>query len=339
MALTLGELADKVGGKVVGDRQTTISCVATLQNAKPSSIAFLANRSYRKYLVDTKASAVILSREDADLCPVDAIVTESPYLAYARIAALLNPDAPVEPGIHPTAVVSENARVDPTAWVGPQVVIEDRADIGANVFVGPGCVIGQGAQIGAATRLVANVTICHHCVIGQRVIIHPGVVIGSDGFGIANDDGVWVKVPQLGIVRIEDDVEIGANTSIDRGALDDTIIGEGAKLDNQIQIAHNVRVGAHTAIAGCVGIAGSATIGAHCALGGGVGVVGHLHIADHVQVTGMSMVTRSIEKPGVYSSGTPLQPNDLWHKNFARFRHLDELARRIRALEKKIGQD
>lgn len=339
MALTLGELAQQVGGEVVGDASVVIRAVATLQNAGPSSISFLANPGYRKYLATTRAGAVIVQRQDVEACPVNALVVDAPYLTYARIAGILNPVSPFAPGIHATAVVASSAQVAESAWIGPHCVVEEDVVVGPNTFVGPGCWLGKGVTLGAGGELVGKVTVCAGCAIGDRAIIHPGVVIGSDGFGIANDGGRWIKVPQLGSVRIGDDVEIGSNTTIDRGALEDTLIADGVKLDNQIQVAHNVRIGAHTAIAGCVGIAGSATIGAHCAIGGGVGIVGHSHIADHVQVTGMSFVSKSIDVPGVYSSGTPLERNDLWRKNFVRFRQLDEIARRLRALEKKSKQD
>lgn len=339
MALVLRELAAQVGAELVGDPDGLIARVATLQDAGPDAVTFLANPAYRRYLTSTKAGVVILRREDLEQCPVAALVTDNPYAAYARAAAALNPAPAVTGGIHPTAVLGANTRVDASACIGPQCAIEDEVHIGPGVYVGPGCVIGSASEIGAGTRLVANVTVCHGSVIGCNVLVHPGVVIGSDGFGIANEGGRWIKVPQLGRVRIGDQVEIGANTTIDRGAIGDTVLEEGVKLDNQIQIAHNVWIGAHTAIAGCVGIAGSARIGRHCAIGGGAGVLGHLEIADHVQVTAMSLVTRSIHESGVYSSGTPLQPNEQWRKNFAHFRRLDDMARRLRALEKKINAE
>lgn len=337
MEFTLGELARETDCRVIGDPEHVITRVATLQNAEAGSVAFLSNPAYRAFLRSTGATAVIVSETDAKDCPVAALVSENPYLTYARVAALLNPPRPVEPGIHPTAVVAESAAVASSAWVGPQCVVEPGAQIGADSYIGPGCVIGRNAVVGSGSRLVARATVCEISVIGQNTIIHPGAIVGSDGFGIANDEGEWVKVPQIGRVLIGDNVEVGANTTIDRGSVEDTVIEEGVKLDNQIQIAHNVRIGAHTAIAGCVGIAGSAKIGKHCAIGGGVGIVGHISIVDHVQITGMSFVTKSIKKPGVYSSGTPLQSNDDWRRNFARLRSLDEMARRLHALEKKLN--
>lgn len=332
----LAELAERTGARLVGDPGRIVTEVATLAEAGPQAISFLANPRYRRYLPHTQAGAVILAEEDLADCPVDALVSSNPYLTYARVAALLAPPEPVRSGIHPAAVVADGAEVDPTAWIGPQAVVEAGARVGPGVLVGPGSVVGAGAELGADTRLVARVTVCHGVRIGARVVLHPGAVIGSDGFGIANDAGSWVKVPQLGTVVIGDDVEIGANTSVDRGALGDTVIEEGVRIDNQVQVAHNVFIGAHTAIAGCVGISGSARVGRHCLLAGGVGIVGHLEIADHVTVTGMSMVTRSIRKPGVYSSGLSVMPNDQWNRIQARLRRLDELARRVRELEQRI---
>lgn len=333
MVRTLGQLAEHVGGDVRGDANCKITGIATLQNAKAGDISFLANPRYTRYLSVTAASAVILTEEYRMDCPTNALVVTDPYLSYALIAALLSPPVVMQQGRHPSAVIDPASTIDPTAWVGPHSVIEEGVEIAAQVMVGPGCFIGRNSRIGAGSRLVANVTVCHGSRIGNRSVIHPGVVIGSDGFGLANDGGSWVKVPQLGAVTIGDDVEIGANTTIDRGALDDTVIEDGVKLDNQIQVAHNVYIGAHTAIAGCTGIAGSARIGARCTIGGGVGIVGHTEIADDVHITGMSFVAHSIRKPGVYSSGTPLESNHDWRKNYARFHHLDDMARRLRHLE------
>lgn len=339
MTWTLQELAERIGAEVAGDGGVQIDGVSALEDAHPGTVTFLANPRLRRHLHSTRAAAVILRREDAGDCPVPALVTDNPYLAYARVAALLFPEEPARAGVHQTAVVAGDAKVDPSASVGPHVVIDQGATIGAGAVIGPGSVIGKRTSIGARTRLVANVTVTHDCVIGCDCLIHPGVVLGSDGFGIANDAGRWVKVPQLGRVVLGDWVEIGANTTVDRGAIHDTVIEEGVKIDNLVQVAHNVRIGAHTAIAGCTGIAGSATIGAHCAIGGGVGIAGHLEICDRVQLTGMSFVTKSVREPGVYSSGMPLETNEAWQKNVARLRHLDDLARRLRALEKKIDKD
>jgi UDP-3-O-[3-hydroxymyristoyl] glucosamine N-acyltransferase len=339
LKLTLKEIAAEVNAEIVGDPDCQIEGVATIQNATSGSITFLSNRSYKKYLESTDASAVILTRDDVSHCPVSALIVENPYLVYARVASLLNPPEEFGAGVHPSAVVMEGCKIAKSAFIGANCVIERAAQVDENCYIAPGSVIGEQSRIGANTRLYSNVTVYHDVTIGRNCILHSGVVVGSDGFGIANDNGVWEKVPQLGSVRIGDNVEIGANTTIDRGALEDTVIEDGVKLDNQIQVAHNVIIGAHTAIAGCVGIAGSAHIGRYCAIGGGAVILGHLKIADKVQITAMSMVTKSIKEPGVYSSGTPLQPNHLWHKNFVRFRQLDEMARKIRELEKKLEQE
>jgi UDP-3-O-[3-hydroxymyristoyl] glucosamine N-acyltransferase len=265
-------------------------------------------------------------------------VVSNPYLGYARVAAMLAPEQPACHGIHSTAYVSEGATVDASAYIGPHAVVEDDASVGARSHIGPGCIIGRGATIGADCLLRANVTICHGVRVGDRALMHPGVVIGADGFGIANDGGVWVKVPQLGAVTIADDVEIGANTTIDRGALADTVIEQGVKLDNLIQIGHNVRIGAHTAIAAGVAIGGSATIGKRCTIGGASSIAGHLEIADDVHLTATSSVPNSITEPGIYSSGMPIQDNRSWRRNVARLRQLDDMARRLRRLEKKLDE-
>lgn len=337
MGLTLGELAERTGAELRGDAALPIDGVCTLQDGRPGRITFLANPQYRKHLGTTRAAAVILAAADLPDCPVAALVSANPYATYARVAGLLGMEAPAVPGSHPSAVIAADSRIDPSASIGPLCVIESGAEIARGVVIGPGCVVGRGAQIGADTRLVANVTLCHGVRLGQRCLIHPGAVIGSDGFGLAKEAGRWQKVPQLGSVRIGDDVEVGANTSIDRGALEDTVIADGVKLDNQIQVAHNVQIGEHTAVAGCVGISGSARIGAHCMLAGGVGVVGHLEIADGTVVTGMSMVTKTITEPGVYSSGLAAMPGDQWNKIVARLRRLDDMARRLQALERELN--
>lgn len=338
MSITLTELARRIGARLVGDGNSVISGVATLAGALPGTITFLTNPRYRKHLQATQAGAVILREDDLEFCPTSALVVANPHLAFARAAELFVPAADAAPGIHPTAVVADTARIEPGASIGAHTVIGAGCVIGADVVIGPGCVLEHDVSIGAATRLVANVTIYYGCRIGARGLIHAGAVIGSDGFGFANDRGTWIKVPQLGAVVVGDDVEIGANTSIDRGAIEDTLIEDGVKLDNQIQVAHNVRVGAHTIMAGCVGVAGSAIIGKHCAIGGGAGIVGHLEIADGVTITGMSMVTKSLKEPGVYSSGTPLDHSEQWHKNAVRFKQLDEMARRLKQLEKELEE-
>lgn len=335
---TLGEIAAVSGTRLQGgDPARVVTGVASLDSAGAGQLSFLIHPRYRHYLTATHAAAVILSPSDVAACPVPALVADNPHTAYARAAALFEPVTESRKGIHPTAWIHPTAQIAVDAWIGPHCTVEADAIVEAGVSVGPHCVIGEQVIIGAASRLVAQVTICHRVRLGCRVLVHPGVVIGSDGFGLALEhDGRWLKVPQLGSVQIGDDVEIGANTTIDRGALEDTVIEDGVKLDNQIQVAHNVRIGSHSALAGCVGIAGSARIGRHCMLGGGVGVAGHLTIADRVQVTGMSLVAQSITQSGIYSSGLAVAPNRLWNKISARLRRLDELFRRLAALEKTI---
>ncbi|MFC1602674.1 UDP-3-O-(3-hydroxymyristoyl)glucosamine N-acyltransferase [Pseudomonadota bacterium] len=334
----LDDLAHKVNARLVGDADCIISNLSVLQDAEPGSISFLSNRKYRKYLKTTKASAVILAQEFLDDCPTNALVSDNPYLIFAKIAQLIAPSPAQKAGQHASAIVASSARIESSARIGPGVVIEDDVVIGAGVDIGAGSVIGKGCQIGDESRLVANVTLCCDVTIGRRALIHPGAVIGSDGFGLANDDGVWVKVSQLGSVRIGDDVEIGANTTIDRGAIKDTVIESGVKLDNQIQIAHNVEIGAHTAIAACVGIAGSTKIGKQCTLAGGVGVVGHLEIADNVHFSAQTLVTRSFTEPGYFSGNLPAVPNNVWRRTIARVRQLEETTQRVRHLEQQCQQ-
>ena len=339
MSYSLRDIAERLGGQVHGDESCRIDHVATLAEAGPGGIGFLSNRRYRAQLLTTRASAVILDKECLSSCPVAALVVLNPYLGYARVAVLFEPQQPVPVGIHPTAYVSDKASVDTSAWIGPQVAVEDGAAVGARSHIGPGCVIERGATIGDDCTLKANVTICHDVRVGNRVLLHPGVVIGADGFGLANDSGVWVKIPQLGTAIIADDVEIGANTTVDRGALVDTVIEEGVKLDNLIQIGHNVRIGAHTAIAAGVGIAGSATIGKRCTIGGAASVAGHLEIADDVHLTATSAVPKSISEPGLYSSGMPIQDNRTWRRNVVRMRQLDKMAKRLKSVEQRLDDD
>ncbi len=336
MAHTLAELARHIGAELQGDPSCLIHAVAALPQAGPGEVSFLTHPRYRKHLASTRASAVILDAAHRAECPVSALVVENPLLAYARAAALLYPEPLPAPGIHPGAVVSGECRVHASASVGAQCVLEQGVEIGPNVVIGPGCVIGRDSIIGAGSRLLARVTLCHGTRIGKRALIHPGAVIGSDGFGLAPERGAWVKIPQLGRVCIGDDVEIGANTAIDRGALEDTVIEDGVKLDNQIHIAHNVRIGAHTAIAACVGIAGGARIGKRCQIGGCAGIAGHIEITDDVIITGMAMVTKSITKRGVYSSGIPAQENALWHKQVVRLRQLEDITLRLKKLENRL---
>jgi UDP-3-O-[3-hydroxymyristoyl] glucosamine N-acyltransferase len=320
---TLGELAVRFGLGLKGEPGLRISRVATLSHADAGALSFLANARYRRQMESTRATAVLLGPEDAAGCPVAALIDPNPYLAYARIADLLHPQASSAAGIHPSAVASASARIAASASIGPLAVIEDGVEIGERVFVGPGCIVQRGARIGADTRLTARVNLYAGVRIGRRCIVHAGAVIGADGFGFAPDAGTWVKVPQVGSVQIGDDVEIGANTTIDRGAIDDTVVEHGVKLDNQIQVGHNVTIGAHSAIAGCVGISGSTTIGKRCMIGGGVGIAGHLTIADDVVVTGCSLVSASIRQAGSYSSGMPTVETRLWRRMVAHLRRLD----------------
>lgn len=319
MPATLREIAAQIGGELIGDPERAVDRIATLEGATPDAIAFLANPRYRAQLDRTQAACVIVApaMQEAAVARGAAIVVPDPYLAYARLsqwwAARFRPAAPA--GIHPSAVVDPSAVIDPSASVGPL------------------CVVGAHARIGAGTRLASRVTLGDGCSIGARGLVHSGVVIGADGFGFAPYAGTWVKIEQLGAVCIGDDVEIGANTCIDRGALEDTVIEDGVKLDNLIQIGHNVRIGRHSAMAGCVGIAGSATIGAHCTVGGGAIVLGHLSLADHVHISAASVVMRSIRQPGQYSGVFPIDDNASWEKNAATLRQLHTLRERIRALE------
>lgn len=335
---TLGELAAHVNGKVVGDETCVIKGFGTLTHAGTGQITFLNNPRYRRFLTDSQASAVILAENDVEHCPVNALVVSRPYVAYARLTALFAQRYERDGFIHPSAQVSPDARIAHSSRIEANCVIGAHCVIGEGVRIGPGCVVENGCEIGDGSHLVANVTLYHSTLLGQRVTIHAGAVVGSDGFGFANEAGRWIKIHQLGRVRIGDDVEIGANTTIDRGAIEDTVIGSNVILDNLVQVAHNVKVGDGSAMAGCVGVAGSAVIGRNCAIGGGAGILGHLEITDGVTVTAMSLVTKSIKEPGVYSSGTPLEPSAKWQKNFTRFKQLDEMARRLRALENEINE-
>jgi UDP-3-O-[3-hydroxymyristoyl] glucosamine N-acyltransferase len=334
----IADLAQRLDLELRGDGEACVRGVGTLASAQPDQLAFLANPRYAGALADTRAGVVVLRAEHAGSCPVPALIAADPYLAYAKIAALFEHVPAARPGVHPSAVVEPGARIAAGASVGPLCTIAAGAVIEDGAVLGPQCVIGEGCVVGAQSRLVARVTLVARVRLGKRVLIHPGAVLGADGFGIANERGHWVKVPQLGGVRVGDDCEIGANTTIDRGALEDTVLEDDVRLDNQIQIAHNVTIGAHTAMAGCSAVAGSAKIGRHCLIGGGAGVLGHLDIADRVTITAMTLVTRSIREPGEYSSGTPLQDNRGWRKNAARFRHLDDIARRLADLEKLIAR-
>jgi len=326
-AFTASGLAARFG-LILHGADRDVSGVATLAAATPEQLSFLANPRYRSQLESTRAGVVVLREADVQARAGTALLATDPYVAFARIAALFARETAHVPGIHSTAAVDPSAQIDPTASIGAHVSIGARSRIGAGAGIGPGCVIGDDCEVGENCRLVARVTLVQRVRLGRRVLIHPGAVLGADGFGIAMDAGRWLKVPQLGGVTVGDDCEIGANTTIDRGALEDTVLEEDVRLDNQIQIGHNVHIGAHTAMAGCSAVAGSARIGRRCLIGGGAGVLGHLELCDGVVVTAMSLVTHSIHAPGEYSSGTPLMPNRDWRKSAARFRQLDRIARR-----------
>ena len=331
----LGEIAEALGAELRGDPETRVSGLATLQAAGPDQLSFLANPAYAKHLADTRAAAVILSPAAAGDNPTNVLLLNNPYLGYARLSHWFDPVPDAPPGIHPAAVVDPSATIATNAYIGPNAVIEAGVVIGDQVAIGAGSVIGARTTIGAGSIIRPRVTLAHDVMVGQRCHILSGAVIGSDGFGFANEKGQWHRIAQLGRVVLGDDVEVGANTTIDRGALDDTVIGNGVKLDNLIQIAHNVRIGDHSAMAAMVGISGSTKIGSHCVFGGASGVAGHLEIANQVHLTGMTLVTGDIREPGVYSSGTSADTNRRWRKNAVRFRQLDTLARRVKELEKK----
>jgi UDP-3-O-[3-hydroxymyristoyl] glucosamine N-acyltransferase len=337
MGVSLGELAVRFGCELRGDPDVRVERVATLANADSRSLAFLANPHYRQQVATTAAGAVVLDAASAASCSTAALVCENPHATYARIAAVLHPYPAAPPGTHPSAVIAPGARIDPSAHVGALSVIGEGAVIGARAFVGPQCLVEEGATLGEDVRLTAHVTVCHSVQIGARTIIQPGAVIGGDGFGFAQERGRWIKVPQTGTVRVGPDVEIGANTTIDRGAIDDTVIEEGVKLDNLIMVAHNVRVGAHSALAAGVGISGSTTIGRRCMIGGHVGIGGHLNISDDVVITGCTMVSHSVSRPGVYSGGIPLEEAHVWRRLVARFKRIDSLVTRLKALERNTS--
>lgn len=336
---SLHEIAAQLGGELIGaDTAQQVERIGALEGATPSTISFLASVRSGSQLAASKAGCVIVAptQRDEAVARGTTIVTPDPYLYFARLTQwwVQRTRRAESPGVHASAVVDPSAHVDPLASIGPLVVIEAGANVAAGAVVGAHGFIGRGARVGAGTRLAARVTLGAGCSIGARGIVHSGVVIGADGFGFAPTEGRWEKIEQLGAVRIGDDVEIGANTCIDRGALDDTVIEDGVKLDNLIQIAHNVRIGAHSALAGCVGVAGSAVIGRHCTVGGAGMVAGHLELADHVHISAGSLVARSILKPGHYTGVFPIDDNALWEKNAATLRQLYSLRARLRTLEK-----
>ena len=341
-SITLTELARRFGGVLRGNPEAEVDHAAPLHRAGPRAVAFVASQRYLDELSRTGAGVVILSPHDAAGYAGNALIVDNPHACFAKIAQLLHPPRTEPAGVAPTAQIAPGARVAASAMIAAFTLIEAGATIGEQVVVGPGCRIGRNAEIGEGTRLLANVVIAHDCCLGQRCLVQAGAVIGTDGFGFARDGERWQKVPQLGCVVIGDDAEVGANTTIDRGAFDDTIIGNGVKIDNQVHIAHNVRIGDNTAIAACVGIAGSTTIGARCTIGGQGGITDHLTIADDVHITAGSLVTGSITQAGTYSSSLKAQPVEEWRRNAARLHRLDELAQRVRDLEsmlKKFTQE
>jgi len=335
--LTLSDIIARLGGRLHGQAELVIDGVAPLDRAREGQLSFLANPKYRSQLATTRASVVVVDERTEVPEGLSAIHADNPYLYFARVVALLNPPREFAPGIHPHAVV--DGTVHARAHVAAGAVIEAGACVDEGAVIGPGCVIGPDCRVGRDTRLSANVTLYAGCTVGERCLIHSGAVIGADGFGFARtEEGQWVKFPQVGGVRIGNDVEIGANTTIDRGAMTDTVIGDGVKLDNQIQIGHNVEIGDQTAIAGCVGIAGSTRIGKRCMIGGQAGIIGHLSIADDVVVSAGTLVTKSIKTAGVYTANLPLQTHTEWVRNFSRLRHLDAMAQSIRTIEKRLDK-
>jgi UDP-3-O-[3-hydroxymyristoyl] glucosamine N-acyltransferase len=337
LAITLSELAARTGATLEGDGATLILRVATLESAGPGTIAFLANPKYRDQLAQTRAAAVILAPNLVGRTDLPRLVSRDPYVTYAKVAAILHPPGAQAPGIHAAAVVSAKARIPASATVGANAVLGDDVVVGERAWIGAGTVLGDAVTIGEDVLLHANVTVYDRCVIGARSIVHSGAVIGADGFGMAEEAGIWLKIPQVGRVVLGTDVEVGANTTIDRGAIDDTVIEDGVKLDNQIQIGHNCRIGAHTAIAGCVGIAGSTRIGRHCKIGGAAMLNGHIDLCDGVVVLAGSGIRDSITTPGIYAGGIPALPHAQWRHLVPNLLRLPALAKRLRALERAVG--
>jgi UDP-3-O-[3-hydroxymyristoyl] glucosamine N-acyltransferase len=335
----LAELINGLDVTIKGDPDCLISGIGTIQQSQRGHITFLTNAAYRKYLGTTQASAVVLTEEDAAACPINAVISHNPYFTYSKIAAFFDEQPMIMAGVHQNVVIGEDSDIHPSASISPNCVIGNHVKIAAEVVIGPGTIIGDFVEIGEMTRLDANVTIYHKVKIGKRTRIASGAVIGSDGFGFANQKSTWHKVPQFGSVEIGDDVDIGANTTIDRGAVGNTVIENGVKLDNLIQVAHNVRIGENTIIAGGVAIAGSAVIGKNCMVGGATCFAGHITVCDNAMITGMTAVTKSIREPGVYSSGiVGAVPNHEFRKNNARFHRLENLMQRVKALESALKE-
>ncbi|NNE39239.1 MAG: UDP-3-O-(3-hydroxymyristoyl)glucosamine N-acyltransferase [Gammaproteobacteria bacterium] len=336
MEYSLGEIARLINAELIGDADLLINGIAPLSSATTHQISFFVNSKYRSHLKQTDAGAVLLSYADVNICPVHSLVCKQPYVGYVKVANLLNPSPELKPGIHPSAVIEESATIAESVSIGANTYVGSDVVIKDNVSIGHGCIIERDCIIDEDSRLMANVTLNHMVRIGKRVVLHSGVVIGSDGFGLVNDEGQWLKIPQLGTVNIGNDVEIGANTAVDRGALDDTRIEDGVKIDNLVQIGHNVIIGENSAIAGCAVIAGSVVIGKRCMIGGATAIAGHVSIVDDVIITGLSGVTNSISSPGKYSGSMTTTENLTWRKNMVRLRHLDELVRRVNVMEDKI---
>lgn len=337
--LTLGDIAQRFGLQFSGDAATPVSGVCGLSPGKPGSLSFLSNPKLRGELRTTLAAVVVVAPRDAESLATPGLIAADPYLAYARIAALFDPDREFAVGVHPAAVVADGVQIGSGVGIAPGAVVEAGVQLGDGVYVGPGSVIGRDAKIGGGTRLIARVTVGPRVVIGERCQIQPGAVVGSRGFGNARGPKGWEEVPQLGSVIVGNDVEIGANTCIDRGAIDDTVIEDGVRLDNLIQIAHNCHIGAHTAIAACTGIAGSTTVGRRCMIGGAAGINGHIQIADDVIILGRAMVTNSIKQKGIYGSGLPLSEAREWRRTVGRIRRLDRFEQRLQQVEQHLRID
>ncbi|HDL8086159.1 TPA: UDP-3-O-(3-hydroxymyristoyl)glucosamine N-acyltransferase [Yersinia enterocolitica] len=338
-SIRLADLAQQLDAQVHGDGDLVITGIASMHSAEPSQITFLSNSRYQEQLATCNAGAVVLTEADLPFCKSAALVVKNPYLTYARMAQIMDTTPQPAQNIAPGAVISPQATLGENVSIGANAVIESGVVLGDNVVIGAGCFIGKNTHIGAGSRLWANVSVYHEVVIGQNCLIQSGTVIGADGFGYANDRGNWIKIPQLGSVHIGDWVEIGACTTIDRGALDNTIIGNGVIIDNQCQIAHNVVIGDNTAVAGGVIMAGSLKVGRYCMIGGASVINGHMEICDKVTITGMGMVMRPITEPGLYSSGIPLQPNKVWRKTAALVMNIDGINKRLKAIERKIDKE
>lgn len=339
MPASLGELATEFGCELVGDPEVRVDRVATLVNASPESVGFLASPAYRNELLSTRAAAVVLAEAEAGECPVAALISDDPYATYALIAGVLHPPAGHAAGIHSSAVIADSASISNSARISANAVLGEDCSIAEGVYIGPGCVLGKRCSIGRDSQVLVNATLVEDVRIGERTIIHPGAVIGSDGFGNARGGSGWIKIPQLGGVVIGSDVEIGTNTTVDRGAIDDTIIEDGVRLDNLIQVGHNARIGAHTAIAGLTAIAGSATVGKRCMIAGLAGVIGHVTLCDDVVITAQALITKDIHEPGVYSATFGAEKDKDWKRMIVRFRRSEALEKRVAELEAKVNKN